>query len=102
LRLPTVNLGEIEALLSAHSLVATAHAELQQAPDGAVKIVASVVPAASAYKVPQNLVTEYTGRETKPSRAWSCNSKPTRATPAPATKSMGSSAHGLNGISSRR
>jgi SAM-dependent methyltransferase len=60
LRLPTVNLGEIEALLSAHPLVATAHAELQQAPDGAVKIVASVVPTASAYKVPQNLVTEYT------------------------------------------
>jgi SAM-dependent methyltransferase len=58
--LPTVNLGEIEALLSAHPLVAAAQAELQQAPDGAVKIVASVVPAAQAYEAPQNLVKEYT------------------------------------------
>ncbi len=58
--LPDVNLGEIEALLVAHPLVAGAKAELQNEPDGLVKIVAWVVPAANAYDVPQSLMTEYT------------------------------------------
>jgi SAM-dependent methyltransferase len=60
LGLPAVNLGEIEAILSAHPLVATAQAELQRAPGGAVKMVASVVPAAQAYQVPRSLEAEYT------------------------------------------
>jgi len=58
--LPGVNLEEIEAALAAHPLVEAAKAEMRADPDGAMRIVASVVPAAAAYEVPESLMTEYT------------------------------------------